>query len=122
LLRQDKGPGVVVSAVFGLGGIGKTTLAAAVLQKPQVLSRFPDGVIWVTLGQNPELVSLLGGWIRDLGDHEFRAPDTNSASGRLRQMLAERAVLLVVDDAWQTEHAEHFRVGGPRCRMLGYAR
>src|SRR5262249_33108882 len=84
LLRQDEGPGVVISAVFGLGGIGKSTLAAAVVQSRQVRERFADGVLWLTLGQNPELLSLLGQWIRDLGDHEFRALDVRSASGRLR--------------------------------------
>jgi hypothetical protein len=118
LLRQDEGPGVVVSAVFGLGGIGKSTLAAAVVQSRRVQERFSDGVLWVTLGQNPELLSLAGQWIRDLGDHDFRAVDLRAASGRLRQLLQDRAVLLVVDDAWQSEHVEPFRVGGPRCRLL----
>jgi len=95
--------------VFGLGGIGKSTLAAAVVQRPEVLLRFPDGVLWVTLGQEPEPASLLGRWIRDgLGDHEFRATDVCSASGRLGQLLAERAVLLVVDDAWSSEHVKAF--------------
>src|SRR5262249_8834948 len=106
LLRPDDGPGGVVSAVFGLGGIGKTTLAAAVVQSRRLLEHFPDGVLWLTLGQNPELLSLLGQSIRDLGDPEFRALDVRAASGRLRQLLQEQAVLLVVDDAWQTEHVE----------------
>src|SRR4029077_8862803 len=53
-----------------------------------------------------------------LGDHEFRAIDVRSASGRLRQLLQDRAVLLVVDDAWQSEHVEPFQVGGTRCRLL----
>jgi hypothetical protein len=118
LLRQDAGPGVVVSAVFGLGGIGKSTLAAAVVQSRPVRERFADGVLWVTLGQAPDLQPLLGQWLRDLGDHEFRAIDIRSASGRLRQLLQERAVLLVVDDAWNSEHVEPFQVGGPRCRLL----
>jgi hypothetical protein len=118
LLRQDEGPGVVVSAVFGLGGIGKSTLAAAVVQTPRVRERFADGVLWVTLGQSPDLQALLGQCLRDLGDHDFRALDVRSASGRLRQLLQERAVLLVVDDAWHSEHVEPFRVDCPRCRLL----
>jgi hypothetical protein len=118
LLSPESGPGVVVSAVFGLGGIGKSTLVAKVVQLPQVQDRFSDGVLWVTLGQNPELLSLVGQWIRGLGDHDFRALDLHGASERLRQLLRERAVLLVVDDAWSSEHVEPFRVGGPRCRLL----
>jgi hypothetical protein len=108
----------VVSAVFGLGGIGKSTLAAAVTQSRRVPERFADGVLWVTLGQKPEVQALLGQWIRDLGDHEFRAVDESAALGRLRQLLQDRAVLLVVDDGWDSEHVKPFRVGGPRCRLL----
>jgi hypothetical protein len=118
LLREDEQRGVVVSAVFGMGGIGKSTLAAAVVDSRAVRDRFGDGMLWVLLGQEPNPLSLVGQCIRDLGDHEFRAMDLHSASERLRQLLQDRAVLLVVDDAWQSEHVEPFCVGGPRCRLL----
>jgi hypothetical protein len=45
VLRNDKGPGVVVSAVFGLGGVGKSTLAAALVQDAEVRGRFADGIL-----------------------------------------------------------------------------
>ena len=75
-------------------------------------------MLWANLGQAPELMSLLSKWIRDLGDDEFRPFDLQSASARLRQLLEERVVLLVVDDAWESEHVKHFCVGGPLCRLL----
>jgi len=112
---------MVVSAVFGLGGIGKSTLATAVIRSPQVRERFRDGVLWVSLGQAPEpseLESLLTKWIRALGDYEFRPFDLKSASARLKAILEKRAVMLVVDDAWESEHVKHFCVGGPQCRLL----
>jgi len=118
LLRGHEGPEVVVSAVFGLGGIGKSTLAAAVARSQRIRERFSDGVLWATLGQAPELMSLLTKWIRDLGDHEFRPFDLQSASARLRKLLEKRVVLLVVDNAWDSEHVKHFCVGGRLCRLL----
>src|SRR5262249_28085138 len=30
----------------------------------------------------------------------------------------ERAIVLVVDDAWQSEHVQPFLIGGARCRLL----
>jgi hypothetical protein len=36
VLDRDDGPGVVVNAVFGLGGVGKSTLAGALVQDPEV--------------------------------------------------------------------------------------
>src|SRR3712207_3777164 len=63
-------PGVlVISALQGQGGIGKSTLAAALAHEPDVAERFPDGVLWATLGQEPDLLSLLSRWIQALGDY-----------------------------------------------------
>jgi predicted ATPase len=44
--------------VQGMGGIGKTVLATALARDEEVRSTFPDGVLWVTLGQTPQLSSL----------------------------------------------------------------
>ena len=109
---------LVVSAIHGLEGIGKSTLAAALAHDPDVQARFPDGVLWATLGQQPDLAELLLGWIYALGDRSFRLPLIESASAHLRSLLHDRACLLVVDDAWEPAHVRPFLVGGPRCRVL----
>jgi hypothetical protein len=44
---------LVVSAIHGLGGIGKSVLAAKLAHDEQVQARFGDGILWATLGQNP---------------------------------------------------------------------
>lgn len=51
LLTDDAAPGtLVISAVHGLGGIGKTTLVAALAHDSDLQVRFPEGVLWATLG------------------------------------------------------------------------
>lgn len=107
-----------VSAVCGIGGIGKTTLAASLAQDPEVQARFPDGVLWVTLSQHPDVLSLLMDWIQALGDYDFRTTLPEGASAHLRTLLHDKACLLVVDDAQQADHARAFLVGGDRCRAL----
>jgi hypothetical protein len=120
LLADDPAaPGVlVVSAIQGLGGIGKSVLAAALSYDPDVQHRFPYGVLWATLGQQPDLLSLLSAWVQALGDYDFRPTTVDAASARLRTLLHDRAALLVVDDVWDPAHALPFRVGGPRCQVL----
>ena len=108
----------MVSAIHGLGGIGKSTLAAALCYSPDVQARFPDGILWATLGQQPEQLPLLSAWIQALGDYQFRPTTVEAASTHLRTLLHDKAALLVVDDVWNPDHGRSFLVGGPRCRVL----
>ncbi len=109
---------LVVSAIHGLGGIGKSTLAAALGYDAEVQQRFNDGILWATLGQQPELLSLLSGWIQALGDYEFRPTTPEAATQHLRSLLHDKAMLLIVDDVWEPEHAQPFRVSGPHGQAL----
>ncbi|MEM9770352.1 MAG: NB-ARC domain-containing protein, partial [Cyanobacteria bacterium P01_D01_bin.73] len=109
---------LVVSALQGLGGIGKSVLAADLARQGEVRSRFPDGVLWVTLGQTPDLLKLLGGWITALGDREYSATTVDAASAYLRSLLADKTMLLVVDDLWNVADFEPFRLSGKGCRVL----
>ncbi|MBP5977015.1 hypothetical protein HW132_30915, partial [Brasilonema sp. CT11] len=109
---------LVVSAISGLGGIGKSTLAAALAHNEEVQTLFPDGILWVTLGQTPDLLPLLGNWIKRLGDDNYKPITVNDASTQLQTLLYDKKTLLVVDDAWNPEHVEPFRVGGSDCRVL----
>jgi ABC-type transporter Mla MlaB component len=118
LLTEEKT--VVVSAIAGLGGLGKSVLAAALVLDEEVRSRFCDGILWVTLGQNPDLLGLVGDWIwaLDKSRESYGATTLESASRYLHTLLLEKRVLLVVDDAWNAAHVDYFRVGGAGCRVL----
>jgi hypothetical protein len=116
--RSDR-PGVLaISAIHGLGGIGKTTLIAALAHDPAIRQRYPDGILWATLGQQPELFPRLLEWIQQLGDYTFKPTTLEGASSYLRTLLIDKACLLVVDDAWQRVHVDHFLVGGPRSQVV----
>ncbi len=93
---------LVVSAIYGLGGIGKSVLAAKLARDPDVQSHFSDGILWATLGQNPDILPLLSGWIQALGDNDYKPTAIESASNHLRTLLYDKRVLLVVDDVLES--------------------
>lgn len=109
---------LVVSALQGLGGIGKTALAAYLAHDPDIRACFPDGVLWATLGQTPDIQSWLNRWIQALGDFGFTSNDAQAASSHLRSLLYNKSMLLVVDDAWSAQDARLFLVGGPASRVV----
>ncbi|MBD2520022.1 hypothetical protein H6G93_34785, partial [Nostoc sp. FACHB-973] len=109
---------LVITAIHGLGSVGKSTLAAALAHDAEVQSRFCDGILWATLGQQPDVLALLSGWVQALGDYSFKPTSVAATSNHLRTLLYDKAVLLVVDDAWNTQDAQAFNVGGLRCQVL----
>ena len=108
----------MVTAIHGLGAVGKSTLATALAYDEEVQSRFADGILWVTLGQEPNILPMLSGWVQALGDYNFKPTSLDATANHLRTLLYDKAVLLVVDDAWKTDHAKIFNLGGPRCQVL----
>ncbi|MEH2421920.1 MAG: NB-ARC domain-containing protein [Nostoc sp.] len=109
---------LVITAIHGLGSVGKSTLAAALAHDAEIQSRFCDGILWATLSQQPNVLALLSGWVQALGDYSFKPTSVEATSSHLRTLLYEKAVLLVVDDAWNTEDAQAFNFGGVRCQVL----
>ena len=51
--RLCEGKGVVLTAINGLPGVGKTTLAVALAHDEQVQEHFRGGILWAGLGQHP---------------------------------------------------------------------
>ncbi|QIR41252.1 hypothetical protein HCG51_05095 [Tolypothrix sp. PCC 7910] len=117
LLTEDNRT-LVITAIHGLGSVGKSTLAAALAVDAEIQTRFCDGILWATLGQQPDVLSLVSGWVQALGDYSFKPTSVEATTNHLRTLLYDKAVLLVVDDAWNTQDAQAFNVGGVRCQVL----
>jgi hypothetical protein len=106
-------------ALHGMGGIGKSVAARALCDDVKVQAAFPDGILWATLGQTPDLVSEMRKWVQALGGAitEY-VPKVDGLKAALAKLLKDRACLLILDDVWQYTHAEAFRVGGSHCCLL----
>lgn len=109
----------VTLALSGAGGFGKTTLAQALCDDDDVQTFFHGGVLWTTLGERPgDLTPLVGDLITTLSGEPHGFARQDAAVARLRELLAERTLLFVIDDVWDAEHLKPFTQGGPRCARL----
>jgi transcriptional regulator with XRE-family HTH domain len=109
----------ILTAIKGWPGVGKTTIASALAHDADILTSFPDGVLWVSLGQEPNLLSEMATWGRALGTEELlRAQTIKEAQAQLAALLRNKQMLLIIDDVWQPEHAVPFKVGGRKCATL----
>src|SRR5205823_2684277 len=103
-----------VTMMRGLPGVGKTTLAATLAHDTELRQAFPDGFLWCALGQTPNTLAELRAWTRALRIGTFDdETELDTLRSRLASYLRNRKLLLIIDDAWKSEHARDLMVGGP---------
>jgi DNA-binding SARP family transcriptional activator/tetratricopeptide (TPR) repeat protein len=116
-------PAVVISAIDGMAGIGKTALA--VHWAHQVADQFPDGQLYVNLrgfdrsGAVMAPGEALRGFLDALGVAPQRIPGGIGAqAGLYRSLLHDRRVLIVLDNARDAEQLRPLLPGSPGCLVI----
>jgi DNA-binding SARP family transcriptional activator/Tfp pilus assembly protein PilF len=114
---------MVIFAVSGTAGVGKTALA--VHWAHQETDRFPDGQLYADLrgwGPAAEPVSpadLIGRFLDALGVPPDQMPaDAEARRDLYRSLLASRRMLIVLDNARDARHVRPLLPGGASCVVL----
>jgi DNA-binding SARP family transcriptional activator/Flp pilus assembly protein TadD len=121
ILSRAEGQIMAVSALAGIGGVGKTTLAVHVAHA--VRPQFPDGQLYVDLqGTEPrpaEPEAVLGSFLRALGTPDKAIPDSAAERAALyRSTLDGRRVLVLLDNARDAAQVRPLLPGTAGCAAL----
>ncbi len=113
---------VVISAIGGTAGVGKTALA--VHWAHQVIDRFPDGQLYVNLrGYAPDKPmapgDALARLLRSLGVPSRDIPaEQDERAARYRSTLASKRILVILDNACSVDQVRPLLPGSPSCTVV----
>ncbi len=121
-LDQAAGRTIVISAIAGTAGVGKTALA--IQWAHQVTGHFPDGQLYVNLrGYDPDqpmpAADALARFLRALGVPGQDIPaEEDERAARYRSLLVGKRVLVMLDNAGSAEQVRPLLPGTPACTVM----
>ncbi|KAM0826599.1 hypothetical protein ACQ4PT_068772 [Festuca glaucescens] len=86
--------------IYGIGGIGKTTMAKLVFND----SQFKEySRVWVYVSETFDLNKIGNSIVSQLSNKESRCTIIQMIHNRLQQLLSDKNVLIILDDLWEKE-------------------
>ena len=104
-------------ALCGPPGVGKTLIATKLAHDPELRKKYPEGVLWARVGEQPDVSNILRTWLEALqiSSETDAYIDVEHVAKVIRQALARRRMLLVIDDAWHSSIGTALKLGGSEC-------
>jgi tetratricopeptide (TPR) repeat protein/transcriptional regulator with XRE-family HTH domain len=112
LLNGDQ---VMLYSFQGMGGVGKTTLAARIAY--ELRPHFPDGVLWARVDMS-DTMSILGAFASAYGCDVSMHTDVESRSQVVRGLLADKQALIVLDNVQSSEQASPLLPPSGTCAVI----
>ncbi|KAF8017624.1 hypothetical protein BT93_H2730 [Corymbia citriodora subsp. variegata] len=115
----DEEPGLKVLSIFGMGGLGKTTLAKRVYDNQQVKVYFQSHA-WINVSRSHKIEDILRDMIEQLhGEIEQPVPQGIESADRIKLnqivkgFLQRKRYVIVLDDVWNSNAPEGIKYAMP---------
>lgn len=106
---------VTICSLHGMGGVGKTALAARLAY--DLRPHFPDGVLWARVDTSDPM-SILSTFAQAYGGDVSRYADLDSRSRIVRDMLAKKRALVILDNARADEDVRPLLPATGACAVI----
>jgi DNA-binding SARP family transcriptional activator len=123
IANKGEAGAVLITAIGGMGGIGKTALAVAWAR--EIADRFPDGQLYLNLrgfdagGRVKTPHDALNHLLGSIGAEKSPTAESLEArSARFRSMMAGRAMLVLLDNARDAEQVRPLLPGHEGCLVI----
>jgi DNA-binding SARP family transcriptional activator len=118
-LRNNNGDAAKTVVIQGWPGLGKTTFASTLAHHESMTAAFPDGILWIAMGQSPDVAGKLQSCAVRIGLPLTIDDETPEAlSVRLASACQDKRMLLIVDDVWRVEDFAPFNFMGSKSATL----
>ncbi|XP_010670569.3 putative disease resistance RPP13-like protein 1 [Beta vulgaris subsp. vulgaris] len=112
--NQQSSENYVVIPIVGMGGIGKTTLAQYVYNDEKQLKGHFDLKAWVCVSDVFDVTRITIAIINSVSYETLAASiSLNQAQEKLKQVLAGKKFLIVLDDVWSDKYADWHQLQAP---------
>jgi hypothetical protein len=118
LLTPERGRAGVNVALCGPAGSGKSAVATAFARKDEVAAAFDGGILWATLGVNPDILQQLSAIHFALTGVTQSFSNVDEVCKVIADRLTDKRCLVVVDDVWGLDDLKPFLKLGNFCSYL----
>ncbi|WMV34870.1 hypothetical protein MTR67_028255 [Solanum verrucosum] len=101
--------------IFGMPGLGKTTLAKKVYNNPSIVNYF-DVKAWCTVSQAYDRRTLLVEIFKQATNNKIKIEEDDDVADMLRKVLIGKRYLIVLDDIWDVKAWEDLGICFPQVR------
>jgi hypothetical protein len=107
-----------IGGLGGMGGIGKTVLASAVVHDEEMRRAFPDGIYWLTLGQQGDALAQQIQLAHEISKQPEGFTDVQTGTARPQELFRTRRSMIVLDDVWSVPDARAFQLENTTTRLF----